>query len=154
MRFVFNDGGRSAAGYKGFAGDCVTRSIAIATQISYQKIYDDLSSGCRRERKSKSRSARGGVRTNRKWFKDYMKSLGFEWTPTMGIGTGCKVHLHDGELPDGRLIVALSKHYSAVINQEIHDTHDPRRESHWIDGNGNKGIARRCVYGYWKLKTN
>ena len=31
MDFVFHDGGRAAAGYKGMTGDCVTRSIAIAT---------------------------------------------------------------------------------------------------------------------------
>ncbi len=31
MEFVFDDGGRSAAGYRGSADDCVTRSIAIIT---------------------------------------------------------------------------------------------------------------------------
>ena len=37
-----DDGGRSAAGYKGKAGDCVVRSIAIVTNLPYQKVYDDL----------------------------------------------------------------------------------------------------------------
>ena len=36
----FDDGGRSAAGYKGKTGDCVVRSIAIATGLPYQQIYD------------------------------------------------------------------------------------------------------------------
>ena len=31
MRHVYNDGGRKAAGYKGDAGDCVARAIAIAS---------------------------------------------------------------------------------------------------------------------------
>lgn len=31
MTFVYDDGGRSAAGFKGKTGDCVTRAIAIAT---------------------------------------------------------------------------------------------------------------------------
>ena len=42
LELKINDGGRSAAGYKGQAGDCVVRSIAIATGIPYQKVYDDL----------------------------------------------------------------------------------------------------------------
>jgi hypothetical protein len=31
MTFVYDDGGRSAAGFKGKTGDCVTRAIAIGT---------------------------------------------------------------------------------------------------------------------------
>ena len=31
MRHVYNDGGRKACGYKGDAGDCVARAIAIAS---------------------------------------------------------------------------------------------------------------------------
>jgi hypothetical protein len=32
MKFNYNDGGREAAGFKGFTGDCVCRAIAIATE--------------------------------------------------------------------------------------------------------------------------
>ena len=39
---------------------------------------------------------------------------GWKWTPTMQIGSGCKVHLADGELPMRKRIVAVSKHYTAV----------------------------------------
>jgi len=42
MRFVFDDGGRAASGYTGKTGDCACRSIAIATGLSYQTIYDLL----------------------------------------------------------------------------------------------------------------
>ena len=42
LELQINDGGRSAAGYKGKAGDCVVRSIAIVSGLPYQKIYDDL----------------------------------------------------------------------------------------------------------------
>ena len=37
----YNDGGRSKAGFKGDARDCVVRSIAIATGLPYKKVYDD-----------------------------------------------------------------------------------------------------------------
>ena len=139
MELIVTDGGRQAAGFKGNAGDCVVRAVAIASEQPYQIVYDALGEGCRTQRNTKGRkaSARDGVNVKRKWFKDYMASLGFEWFPTMGIGTGCKVHLHDGELPAGRLIVSVSKHYTAVINGVIHDAFDPQRN------------GKRCVYGYW-----
>ena len=145
MNWNYNDGGRSAAGFKGRAGDCVARSIAIASGRDYREIYDLLAEGNANERRAKGkkkgkRSARNGIHTKRKWFKDLMAKLGFEWTPTMSIGSGCKVHLRDGELPAGRLVTALSGHYAAVIDGVIHDTSDPSRG------------GSRCVYGYWKWK--
>ena len=42
LKLKINDGGRSAAGYRGKAGDCVVRSIAIASEQSYKKIYKDF----------------------------------------------------------------------------------------------------------------
>jgi len=146
MPFVQNDGGRAAAGLKGEARDCVARSIAIVAQLPYQDVYKALAEGTGSQRpsrkagsKKRAASARNGINTNRQWFKDYMMSLGFKWTPTMAIGQGCQVHLADGELPAGRLVVCVSKHYTAVINGVIYDTHDPSR-------NGS-----RCVYGYWTI---
>lgn len=46
MDFVFHDGGRAAAGYKGKTGDCVTRSIAIATGKPYQECPRCAQSTC------------------------------------------------------------------------------------------------------------
>ena len=59
----------------------------------------------------------------------------------MAIGQGCKVHLRADELPTGRLIVAVSKHITAVIDGVIHDTHDCSRS------------GTRCVYGYFTEGT-
>jgi hypothetical protein len=42
MKYVYDDGGRLAAGFKGKTGDCVTRAIAIATEKPYQEVYDAL----------------------------------------------------------------------------------------------------------------
>lgn len=146
MVFSFNDGGRQDAGYKGTAGDCVARSIAIASGKPYKEVYDALAVGNANQRqgkhkhsKDKVRTARSGINTTRQWFWDYMKSLGFQWTPTMLVGQGCKVHLKADELPNGRLVVAVSKHYTAVIDRVLNDTYDCSRD------------GTRCVYGYWKL---
>ncbi|WP_231970582.1 hypothetical protein [Polynucleobacter necessarius] len=42
LGFEFNDGGREAAGFKGGAGDCVVRAIAIAAELPYMEVYEDL----------------------------------------------------------------------------------------------------------------
>jgi hypothetical protein len=43
MKFQFNDGGRSAAGYKASgAKDCTVRAIAILTNRPYQEVYDAI----------------------------------------------------------------------------------------------------------------
>jgi hypothetical protein len=102
MKHVYDDGGRAVAGFKGKTGDCVTRAVAIASGLPYAEVYDRLAEGNKGQRQSKHsrrktksfgvRTASHGIWTRRKWFKDYMHSLGFEWVPTMSIGSGCKVH--------------------------------------------------------------
>ena len=140
MKFIKNDGGRAAAGYKGTCGDCVARAVAIASGRDYEEVYAALADGMGSQRNTKKeRSARNGVSTKRKWFNDYMTNIGFKWTPTMQIGSGCKVHLRDGEIPQGRLVVSLSRHMAAVIDGVIHDNYDPSRD------------GTRCVYGYYSL---
>jgi hypothetical protein len=140
----YNDGGRKSAGYKGQAGDCVTRAIAIATGKPYQEVYDALNGLAVNERTGKRKrgksSARNGV--YRSTFAKYLLSLGWKWNPTMAIGQGCKVHLKENELPRGNLIVSVSHHMVAVVNGIIHDTHDPSRD------------GTRCVYGYWSIGEN
>lgn len=153
MQFVYDDGGRKAAGFKGRTGDCVTRSIAIATGKPYQEVYDalnELAGGERRgKRKRKVSSARTGV--YKQTYRKYLVALGWTWTPTMQIGQGCKVHLTDGELPaSGRLIVSVSRHLTTVIDGVIHDTHDPQREDVFFPADGSPArVMRRCVYGYF-----
>lgn len=146
MNFIKDDGGREAAGFKGKAGDCVTRAICIAAQLPYTIVYDRLAIGNATQRlTNNSRKLKGagsftashGIWTQRQWFKNYMRELGFKWVPCMGIGTGCKVHLKSDELPQGRLVVSLSRHYAAVVDGVLYDTYDCSRNE------------TRCVYGIW-----
>jgi hypothetical protein len=139
MNWTYNDGGRKAAGYKGEANDCVTRAIAIAAELPYQMVYDLVDEMGLREHAKGLRGRRSTARTGAFKYaqKHVLESLGWHWTATMGIGTGCKVHLKASELPSGRVIVSLSRHMAAVIDGVIHDTHDCSRDE------------TRCVYGYW-----
>ena len=139
MKFQYNDGGREQAGYRGEAGDCAVRAASIATGLSYKQVYDaiNLLAKDERPRGNKIRSsARNGV-----WPKTlgkFLEAHGFIWVPTMGIGTGCQVHLRESEIPQiGKVIARVSKHYTAIIDGVINDTHNPDRNG-W-----------RCVYGYW-----
>jgi hypothetical protein len=139
--WVRHDGGRLAAGFTGSTGDCACRAIAIAAGLPYREVYALINKLAKRERRGKRKrgrsNARKGVyRPTMRWLLE--DELGWSWTATMGIGTGCKVHLARGEVPaTGRHIVSLSKHYAAIVEGKVYDTHDPCRE------------GTRCVYGYW-----
>ena len=144
MKWVYDDGGRAAAGFKGTAGDCVCRAVAIATERPYKEVYDLINEIAKSERtgkrKRKKSSARTGVfpQTSRKVLAHY----GWKWVPTMKIGQGCKVHLTESELPKGRIVVKISHHAVAVIDGVIHDIYDPNYRG-YID------LPDRCVYGYY-----
>ena len=147
MKFVYDDGGRAAAGFKGEAGDCVCRAIAIATERPYQEVYEELfaeigwspgSAG----RKDADGLIRPRADNERKLARWYLEQRGWTWTPTMRVGQGCKVHLRAAELPAGRLIVLVSHHLVAVINGVIYDNHDCSRG------------GTRCVYGYFSLPSS
>jgi len=139
LPWVYDDGGRSAAGFKGTAGDCVTRALAIATGTPYREMYDRLA----RSMKSQgfARSARNGVEP--KVYKPLLSLWGFVWTPTMFPGQGTRIHLAQGEVPqEGIYILRLSRHLCTVVDGTIHDTYDPGRN------------ATRCVYGWWQRATD
>lgn len=141
MEFKYNDGGRSEAGYKGTTGDCGVRAAAIVTGLPYQEVYDlfnDLAKskqGFKQRKTGRKSDSRTGV-----WQKDMntiMTSLGWKWQPTMFVGQGCKVHLRADELPSGRILCNVSRHYTAVIDGVVNDLYDPSRS------------GTRCVYGYY-----
>jgi len=120
----------------------VTRAISIVTGVPYQTVYDEINKIAANERVRKSRTKKSSARTG--VFKEtsvaYLTSLGWVWTPTMTIGSGCKVHLKAAELPPGKIICKVTRHMVAVIDGVINDTHDCSRE------------GTRCVYGYWSEK--
>jgi len=136
--FRFNDGGR-AEYYQGKkAGDCVTRAIAIAFEMDYKEVYDLISAEIKEHNGSTRGTARNG--TPKEVTKAVIEKLGGEWTATMGIGTGCQVHVRADELPsEGRYILNLSRHVAAWVEGELNDTYDSSRD------------GTRCVYGYWKV---
>lgn len=139
MELVYSTGGREKY-FKGkVVGDCVCRAIANGTGMDYKEVYDLINSYAKREHLSKRKKhksyARNGV------YKDtiyrLLTDLGWKWIPTMTIGSGCQVHLNEKELPNGTLIICVSKHLTCVRDKKLYDTYDCSRE------------GNRCVYGYY-----
>lgn len=133
MKYQPNDGGRAAAGFKGRAGDCVVRAIAIAMQRPYLEVYRDI------QTLAGASCARKGV--PKPLIRRYMQQQGWAWVSTMAIGQGCRVHLREEELPAGPLVVSVTRHLVAVIDGTVHDTYNPSRG------------GSRCVYGYYQPAT-
>ena len=138
MEFNYNDGGRHKY-FKGTTGDCVCRAIAIANNMDYKEVYNLINEYAKKEKTGRRKrgisNARTGVYKNTE--KKILESLGWKYKATMGIGTGCKVHLKEDELPNGTIIVQVSRHLTCIIDGVINDTYDCSRD------------GSRCVYGYW-----
>jgi hypothetical protein len=146
MRFQYDDGGRAAAGFRGSADDCVTRSIAIATGLPYREVYNALAKLAHEH--GLPRSARDGVcdRVMRRYLSG-LRGLGFEWTPLDGRRRWWKVN---ADLPDGALLVSLGAtthqgewqgHLTAVVDGVVRDVFDPSDPS----------ICRMVrAYGYYR----
>lgn len=136
LPYIYNDGGRSKYYRAKHVGDCVCRSIAIASGKDYKEIYTAIS-------KLTGKSARGGQNTRSAKFKRFMAGLGFTWTACAKPGVPGATHLAVGELPNGRLVCSAAGHYVAVINGVVNDTWDSR----W-----NSFQEPRRIYGYWKYE--
>lgn len=140
LPFVYDDGGRVRAGFRGLTGDCAVRAIAIGTGQQYLDVYRMLA----REMRANPHLCRPGRTTPRRgvplplirWHLQH--ELGWTWEAKMRPGTGCQVHLRAGEVPAyGPVICRLSKHIVAVVDSTIYDIGDPSRD------------GTRCIYGWW-----
>jgi len=137
LGFIKTDGGRKDAGLRGgYAGDCVIRSIALASGRPYKRVYEDFK-GLIANRLGYT--PEDGILTQKPAFKLYMIENGFTWNITCRIGSRERTHMNRKELPKGRLVLSLSKHYTCVINHTIYDTYDPSNE------------GKRMVYGFWSF---
>lgn len=127
MTYVFNDGGRKAAGFKGVAGDCGARAMAIALKLDYKAVYKELAQanadhGC-------AKSARNGI--NKDVYAEVLKRYGWVWHKAPQFA-GRKARCAD--MPVGVVIAKQAHHFVAVIDGVAHDSWD---------------CTERMVYGYW-----
>jgi len=148
MAFKQNDGGRCKAGFKGDTGDCFTRAYAITEGKDYKEAYDELQEKFKKLTPLKGKSIRGSGISNARTgvYKEHadqiLKDKGYTWVVTSGIGKGFQMHVKEGELPKGKNILRVSKHFIASEDDDWKDDYDSSRNE------------TRGVYGYWKKEKN
>ena len=147
MEFVYCDGGRSNYFKASNVGDCVTRAICNATGKDYKEVYDRLKELAKLETARQIKKHRGNKRSSvrdgvfKETWKKYLNEIGWKHVATTGIGQVQKVHLSEDELPNGTLIVQVSRHLTCVKDKVLYDTYDCTRD------------GSRMVYGYWIAPT-
>mgnify|MGYP003152705228 CR=1 FL=1 len=148
--FYLSDGGRSLAGYKGYAGDCVARALSHfyfeerdlsfkhldnfeeRKAFCYKLAYDWISA--RMEKAGMKRSARNGCPKH--VFEPIFKELGLVWNSCMF--KNAKVRHRIGNLPrKASYIIRLAGHIVYGKNNVIYDTWDS---------------SQKMVYGFWAFK--
>jgi hypothetical protein len=127
MKYKYNDGGRQAAGYKGAAGDCGARAIAIALGMDYKAAYSLLAQA--NKDMGFAKSARNGIHKN--IYDAALNKLGWTWVSAPKF-QGRKAKCSD--MPSGIVIARQAGHFVAVDNGIPQDTWDS---------------SEKMVYGYW-----
>ena len=128
MKYKETDGGRKDAGYRGVGGDCVTRAIAIATNMPYRRVRLALTDLCVEMTGGMYKGVANGCPTP--VAHKFLTQLGWEAVPT---------EMYINELPKNQPIIACSKrHWAAVINNTVNDDWDSRK-------------SRRTKTGWMKL---
>ena len=125
--YKFNDGGRKAAGFKGVAGDCGARAMAIALGLDYKTVYKELAQA--NADYGWAKSARNGVMKD--IYSEVLKRYGWVWMKAPKF-TGRKARC--GDMPAGVVIAKQAHHFVAVIDGVANDCWDS---------------TGRMVYGYW-----
>ena len=126
--YTHDDGGREVAGLKGKSGDCGVRAMAIACEIPYVEARSRCKDAAKAGKMRSKAIARGMYRED---MTAALSELGWEWRAAPKF-EGSKARYSD--MPEGRVIARMSKHYAAVIDGTIHDTFDS---------------TRKMIYGYW-----
>lgn len=126
--FVYDDGGRNGhRNVRAHVGDCGCRALSIIMQRDYWSLYDYLDANFH------GSPSRG---LSRDVVHKIMRDEGYEYVACANPKGDIR-RLRRADLPDGRLLVWIRDHYTAVIDGVIHDTYDCSKH------------GRAHVMGYW-----
>ncbi len=128
MNYIYDDGGRRDAGYKGKSGDCGVRAMAIACSIPYKEAMTKCKEASAVGKMGSKAIARGIYKED---LTAALALLGWKWYSAPKF-EGRKARCHD--MPRGHVIARMSKHYTAVIDGVAQDTFD---------------CTHKMIYGYW-----
>jgi hypothetical protein len=165
LDLMFCDGGRELAGYKGDAGDCVTRAISTAiawesdSRYEYEKHRSELmkrmsswrkKSRSRKAKATKSNSVRNG--TPKEVYRPYLEDLGWERVSLVKFGDPTRKEMVKEDIPDGVVILEVRKHLVACAHHTVFDTWDCRETTVFVEGLATRETKPRTVTAYWRKK--
>ena len=128
MKYIYSDGGRAEAGYRG-TSDCGIRAVSIACDMAYKDARKLLQVHARKGKQGNGSISAGIYRED---MDAALKSIGWVWVSAPKF-SGRKARYHD--LPaTGIYIVRMAHHYAAVVHGDLYDA--------W-------NSSEKMVYGYW-----
>ena len=129
--YIYDDGGRKDAGYKGTTGDCVVRAAAIISATDYREMYGmmadaNANSAQRAKRQGVKRGYAKRTAANGVAKDAYVKVFG-----QIGL---VKVRLPKGQRPTyteayeryGDCVVTTARHMCAIVGGNLRDLFDGR----------------------------
>lgn len=125
--YKYNDGGRSQY-FKGKAGDCAARAMAVALELDYKAAYNELANANAKGRGGE-KSARNGI--YKEDFNKVLEAHGLTWVAAPKF-VGRKAYARD--MPNGRVIARMARHFVAIIDGVAYDTFNS---------------THKMIYGYW-----
>ena len=131
IAYSLDDGGRAAAGFKGQAGDCVVRAIAILTRAPYAAVYARMAAAMKQAGYSASgngdrQKPRPGLRprlTARQVQNLVKRSYGLR---RVDLGRGARPTYTQAWQLHGNCLVGTTKHVAAIVDGTLRDTFDHR----------------------------
>ena len=150
INYIYDDGGRANAGYKGDAGDCQVRAISIITGYPYKRVYDTIAKTFKKNGYAKTANAerigkaKVGLNTPRLIQDMIFKDFGFT---KVKLGRGTKPTYTEAEEEFGSCIVTTTKHFAALKEGSLRDTFDGRIYA-WKE-DGQEVIKQRKARSIW-----
>ena len=144
--YQYDDGGRYAAGFRGHAGDCVPRALAILLAADYRRVYDLFAE--LNMRAGRARSARKGV--HKDVWQPLFRQLGMEaidLPAKQPRPTFTQAHVRYGDC-----IVATTRHLTTIIDGDLRDDRDCRFYVWPNERTGEAEIRERKAQSIWVLR--
>ena len=141
LKYEYDDGGRAAAGYKGYAGDCVCRALTILEAGDYRANYRELAAG--EAAAGHARSARNGIS-----IKVYPKVFAAHGLVKVKLPPGPKPTYAEAHRRYGDCIVTTARHVACLKGGALRDTFDGRTYI-WADGYAGEEVRERKAAAVW-----
>jgi hypothetical protein len=122
--FIWNDGGRFAAGYVGLAGDCVSRAIALGTGLNYRAVYQELGERARKTPRNGLPAKVGAEFLIQRGWQEYPGDFQPFETFSLGEKIGVFYLMQENR---------KHPHFTTVMDDTLYDTWNPAEDEYFVD---------------------